>query len=137
MLGAACIAVVRNQFNPGDISYVFGGDGASIVVPKEHLETLMNLLRAVQLLAQSSFQLEIRVGQVSVKELYEAKAKVFVEELSYGDDEKSYLFLGDGFSLADRWIKERSDGIDAANHCGNDSLPSLKVWPNLAAIALV
>jgi len=118
MLGAACIAAVRNHFPIGEIKYVFGGDGATFLVPSRHLKNLKDILRPVQAMALLSFELKLRVGEVSVAELLEANAPLWLEELEYGDQEKFYLFYGPGFSLADKWIKERY--IEETGQISND-----------------
>jgi hypothetical protein len=112
MVGAACIAVVRNNFPQGTIPYVFGGDGATFLVPDVHLKSLTDLLEAVQTTVRVKFKLSLRVGAVSVAELRSANADVFVRSEGCGEEEEIYFLQGNGLTLADKLIKERDSRSD-------------------------
>ncbi|MBM3381730.1 MAG: DUF3095 domain-containing protein [Betaproteobacteria bacterium] len=112
MVGAACIAAVRNNFPAGVIPYVFGGDGATFLVPDEHLAKLKDVLEAVQTMARVQFKLSVRVGEVRVSELRAQNTDVFVRTQDCGAEEKIYFLQGDGVSLADKLIKERDSHFD-------------------------
>lgn len=112
MVGAACIAVVRNNFPQGTIPYVFGGDGATFLVPDVHLKSLTDLLRAVQTTVRINLKLSLRVGAVSTAELRAANADVFLRIEGCGEEEKIYFLQGSGLTLADKMIKERDSRSD-------------------------
>ncbi|MEN9529941.1 MAG: hypothetical protein RI932_1814, partial [Pseudomonadota bacterium] len=112
MVGAACIAAVRNNFPAGVIPYVFGGDGATFLVPTEYLAKLKDVLEAVQTMARVQFKLSVRVGEVLVSELRAQNTDVFVRTQECGAEEKIYFLQGDGVSLADKLIKERDNHSD-------------------------
>ena len=112
MVGAACIAVVRNNFPQGTIPYVFGGDGATFLVPDVHLKSLTDLLEAVQTSVRVKFKLSLRIGAVSVAELRSANADVFVRSEDCGEEEEVFFLHGSGLNLADKWIKERDSRGD-------------------------
>lgn len=126
MLGAACIAAVRNNFPQGWIPYVFGGDGATFLVPQQHLARLKELLEAVQTMARVNFRLSLRVGEISVAELRAANADVSLVSLSCGEQERIYFLQGSGISLADKWIKERDSHFDEISSLLNYSKVSIK-----------
>jgi hypothetical protein len=67
MIGAACINAVLNCCEPGEIPYVFGGDGATMLIPEHRIEASKKTLIGVQFLARTKFNLSLRVGVVSVE----------------------------------------------------------------------
>ena len=68
LLGAACISTA-NDILDGEFPFVFGGDGASVLVPKADEQGLLTGLLDLAEKAQSRFGLELRVGSVPVHEL--------------------------------------------------------------------
>src|SRR5678815_5758045 len=68
-VGAACIAAVVNVDRSIDIPFVFGGDGATFVVPDTLRERVIPALREAQRLSRQSFDLVLRVGMVQVATL--------------------------------------------------------------------
>src|SRR6476660_5626827 len=68
-VGAACIAAVVNVDRTVDIPFVFGGDGATFVVPDTLRERVVPALREAQRLSRQSFDLALRVGMVQVSTL--------------------------------------------------------------------
>jgi hypothetical protein len=57
MVGAACINAVLNITAKGHIPYVFGGDGASLLVPSSCLDDCKQVLLGVRYLAAIRFNL--------------------------------------------------------------------------------
>jgi hypothetical protein len=68
-VGAACIAAVVNVDRGVDIPFVFGGDGATFVVPDTLRERVIPALREAQRLSRHNFDLLLRVGMVRVSTL--------------------------------------------------------------------
>jgi hypothetical protein len=68
VLGAASIAAALNTCAPRP-PFVFGGDGATFLVPATQLEALGAALAALVRVAREAFELELRAGAVSVAEL--------------------------------------------------------------------
>jgi hypothetical protein len=109
LVGAACIAAVRNSFPQGLIPYVFGGDGATFLVSEEQLAQLKELLAPVQSMAQDCYRLSLRVGEVSVAELRMAKTDVRVRKMGCGEVENFFFLQGSGLALADKIVKARDE----------------------------
>lgn len=107
LIGAACIASVRNQFPLDQIPYVFGGDGATFLVDDADLEKCMDALHAVQKVAQLSLHIGLRIGSVSVRELREQNTDVFHGKVKSGAEEIMTILRGEGIALADSLIKQR------------------------------
>lgn len=68
-VGAATIVVIQNVLGEFAFPYFFGGDGATLLVPTEHLPLVGASLLGLKALAQSAFQLELRVGAVPMSEV--------------------------------------------------------------------
>jgi len=67
LLGACSIVTVLNTVSQQDIPFVFGGDGASMLIPPEHYSAVKAELLALQSHAQSTFKMTLRIGMVPVK----------------------------------------------------------------------
>lgn len=107
MVGAACIAVVRNNFPRQRIPYVFGGDGASFLVEAADLAACLQQLATVQRMARDNLGLELRVGHVPVSRLRAEGAEIFFGFLSWSENESLPFFRGDGLRLAEDLIKQQ------------------------------
>src|SRR3954469_24130058 len=75
-VGAACIAAVVNVDRSVEIPFVFGGDGATFVVPDSLRERVIAALREAQRLSRQSFDLSLRVGMVRVSTLLDMTLSV-------------------------------------------------------------
>lgn len=107
-VAAACISAVLNAFPEQVIPYVFGGDGATFIARPEQLAAMMLVLENVRLMASSQYGLHLRVGAVSVAELRESQAELLMSAKMRGNA-TFFEFIGSGFVLADRLVKERAD----------------------------
>lgn len=56
MIGAACINAVLNITEAGRIPYVFGGDGATLMVPAQDLDNCQKVLLGVRRLAAAGVE---------------------------------------------------------------------------------
>lgn len=89
-LGVASIVVVRRALNRQEFPYVFGGDGATLLLPTEETEKVIPYLLGLKKLAIQTFGMELRVGLVSLRELIQLGTSI----------ELARFFLSSGFSLA-------------------------------------
>jgi hypothetical protein len=68
-VAAMGIAALRNLCAPNRIPFLFGGDGAVVMVPAEFATRARTELARVRGLAARDFELQMRVGLVAVSEL--------------------------------------------------------------------
>ena len=68
-VGAASIAAVLNAADRADLPFVFGGDGATLVVPPGVLDAALSSLAALQEHARTRLGLPLRVGAVPLAEV--------------------------------------------------------------------
>jgi hypothetical protein len=70
-MGVASIVAIRNATPDLDLPYVFGGDGATLLIPESRRAVCEAALRGVRRIAKTAFDLELRVGIVPVRDLRE------------------------------------------------------------------
>ncbi|MEZ4114192.1 MAG: DUF3095 family protein [Candidatus Paceibacterota bacterium] len=88
-----------------DIPFIYGGDGASIIVPKRILSEVLESLATLRNNAKYNFQLSLRVGSISVESLKEYGYRLKVSKIKIVEDYTQAIFLGIGLSQAERIIK--------------------------------
>jgi hypothetical protein len=126
-IGVASIVALRNAVPELELPYVFGGDGATLLIPEERRAVCEAALRGVRKLSASAFELELRVGVVPVGALREAGHSVQVARFRTSRHVRLAMLRGSGVGQAERWVKdpERSaryavsdDGPEAASFEG-------------------
>lgn len=105
LLGASSIAVVLNQANGIDIPYVFGGDGASILIPPTLLNSIKSALHSLQHISQREFGLTLRVGVVPISVITQAEYSVKIAKLQISPYYQQAMFTGGGLNYATDLIK--------------------------------
>ncbi|MEM6730371.1 MAG: DUF3095 domain-containing protein [Myxococcota bacterium] len=104
-LGVSCIVAAVNACRGTEIPYVFGGDGATILVPPSRLEDAQSALLGVANIAECSFGLDLRVGAVPVRTLLANGHRFGIARLVLSDDVSLAMFSGDGVNVAEEWVK--------------------------------
>ncbi len=66
ILGVSSIIAVLNRAKHLEIPFIFGGDGASLLIPPSLFSEAKQALLATQDMAQREFQLNLRVGIVPI-----------------------------------------------------------------------
>ncbi len=124
MIGAACINAVLNVTQKGRIPFVFGGDGATLMVPSADLNEATRVLLGVRHLARSRFALDLRVGIVAVDEIHRhSDHRVRVAKYRLSPVNLLATFSGGGMEQAERWIK--ADERYLARPTPDDDYPDL------------
>jgi len=103
-IGAASITVARNVIGK-DFPYVFGGDGATLLVPPSDLDTVMGALKSLQELSSVQFGLGLRVGHILVREVEQSGAYIEVAKHELVKGKFVAVFRGGGLALAEKMIK--------------------------------
>ena len=105
-VGAVSIAALLNAAGEVDIPFVFGGDGATLLVPQALVPTIEAALRSLQTKALREFRLRLRVGLVPVADVYAAGQAVEIAKYQAAADYAQAVFLGGGLAWAERQIKD-------------------------------
>jgi hypothetical protein len=109
-LGVACIIAMRNALPDVHVPYMFGGDGATLLVPQSAVPRAEIALRGLQQLAGEAFSMELRVGVVPVGELLDRGHRVGVARYRASPQVSLAMFAGSGFSIAELWTKSAETG---------------------------
>ncbi len=104
-MAAATITAVLNSIPNVDVPFLFGGDGASIVVPPEVVNEVHHALAAVRRLGRTNFALDIRAGIVPVSDVIADGYAVKVGKINMSENFQQPVFTGGGLDYADSLIK--------------------------------
>jgi len=126
MIGVSCIVAVQNALGAVSFPYIFGGDGATLAVPESAIERTMQALGHTRAVAREQLGLELRIAVIPAADILKAGAELTVAKLKISDQQDLALVRGDGWSLADTWMKEReadfnlSEDVALAGSGGGD-----------------
>jgi len=109
-LGVASIVALRNATPDLELPYVFGGDGATLLVPDTRRAVCEAALRGVRRLAETAFALELRVGLVPIAELRSAGHTVQAARFRTSPHVRLAMLRGTGIAQAERWVKDATLG---------------------------
>jgi len=107
LIATGCIVAVLNIAYKEDLTlpFFFGGDGATFIVPPSIVEACKKALVLHQENTQKNFNLDLRVGQVPVEEIYATGHGLKVTKLKTSKLFAIPVMLGDGLAYAERVIK--------------------------------
>ena len=104
-VGAASIAAVLNAVGREDVPFVFGGDGATLVLPPALVAPALAALAALQHHASTRLSLRLRVGHVTVAEIRAAGHDLAIARLQVAPGYAQALLTGSGLGWAEAQIK--------------------------------
>lgn len=100
------VAVLNIAFKENvTIPFFFGGDGATFIVPNSILNQAVNALTLHQESVQQNFNLMLRVGHVSVENIYANGYQLNISKLKRSTIFSIPVLLGEGLSYAEKIIK--------------------------------
>lgn len=105
-VAAATITALFNVAGEIDVPFVFGGDGATVLVPPVLKDAARDALRASRNLARDAFGLDLRVGLIPVLEVNQAGYDIRVARLHRNEHYQQAIFSGGGLAYADKLLKE-------------------------------
>jgi hypothetical protein len=105
LLGACSISVALNLAQGIEIPFVFGGDGATLLIPPSLFAEVRKGLADVRNLAKSAFNLDLRVGIVPVSVVMQAGYEVKVARLRISPNYHQAMLTGGGLNYAVQLIK--------------------------------
>lgn len=111
--GAVGIVAVSNLFGHLRFPYVFGGDGVIMILPEEWASEAVMVLRDVATTVRRSFDLGLRIGTVSVREVVEQGGPVQVARTRVSPRYLQTALDGQGVEYAEELLK--SDRITASD----------------------
>ena len=105
LLGASSIVAILNQLKGKQIPFVFGGDGATILVHNSDVAVVRPALIGAQRLAQDVFAMELRTGLVPVTEVLKRGATIEVAKFAISEKSQIATIRGGGLQVAEKLIK--------------------------------
>lgn len=125
-IGAACVAAFNQLLNGLPVATVFGGDGATAVVPGGAAQSARQTLLGLRQWARREFDLELRVGSVPVAEIERQGASLAVGKMRLSPGNEVAMFRGRGLDIADALIKrDRGQRYRLADSPAAQPRPSL------------
>lgn len=106
VLGASVLAGAFSAFRTLDIPFVFGGDGATLVLPDELVPLALPCLDSARRTGREIFDLELRTGVVPLKELYASGYTLGLRRMRLGEKLALAAFSGDALAEAERRIRK-------------------------------
>jgi Protein of unknown function (DUF3095) len=125
MVGAAVIAAVLNRLGRDRVPFVFGGDGATLVVPEKDVEAGREALAGVVGLARQVMELELRAATIPVSHLRSLGADIRLRKYCLSPGNHLAMILGDGLGVADKILKDPEASKPFAIATDEASLPPL------------
>ncbi|HXH74744.1 MAG TPA: DUF3095 family protein [Bacteriovoracaceae bacterium] len=113
-LGAASIVVARKAMEQEDFPFIFGGDGATMLVPDHRAEGVINNLCGLKALAINNYELDLRVGLIRVSELYKMDKIVLLAKYEITKGKFVAVLKGDGISMAEKLVKDSPERYEIA-----------------------
>ena len=107
LLGACSIIVILNIVGDLEIPFVFGGDGASILIPPRFIQEAELALLAVQKMAADEFDLVLRIGIVPIAEI-SSNYEIKIAKLRISENYDQAILRGGGISYATNLIKDKA-----------------------------
>lgn len=109
-IGAASIIMAQNACPDVDFPFVFGGDGATIVVPEVARARVAEALSYLARKSRADFGLELRVGYVPIGEIQARGKRVMVAKRKLSESNYIAMFTGGGLNEATALVKQ-PDGL--------------------------
>ncbi|MEG3966495.1 DUF3095 domain-containing protein [Microcoleus sp. T2B6] len=109
LLGACSIVAVLNVAGKTEIPFVFGGDGASLLMGPSLLPAAKIALLATQQMAKTQFDMDLRVGAVPVQ-VVAANYPVKIAKFKVSENYSQAVFSGGGLTRATELIKDPAPG---------------------------
>ncbi|KLT66983.1 DUF3095 domain-containing protein [Pedobacter sp. BMA] len=103
------------------IPFFFGGDGATFLVPDAIVDKALKGLSQYKANTLNNFNLDLRVGVISVKEIYDKAHRLSISRFSASDNFVIPVILGDGLEYAEKQIKGE-DYLLAAKEYGAEDI---------------
>lgn len=108
-VAAMAIGALKNLCAPEPIPFLFGGDGAVVMVPPRHAPAARRELARVRGMASREFGLLLRIGLASVGELRRHGSDVRVGRYEPSPGNSFGVFLGGGVGQLEAAVRERGD----------------------------
>ncbi len=108
-IGAASIAAVQSVWKAKEIPFVFGGDGASLLVPPSMIDVVRDSLLKLKAFSTSRYGMELRLGCVPVGEVSNQNLLIEAAKFAIAKKKTIALLRGGGLTWAESQIKSKPE----------------------------
>lgn len=108
-IAALTIIGILNINKDEDFPYIFGGDGASLIIPPTLLDKSKKVLLEASKKAKEAFDLDLRVAAISVKEIQEKGSFIELTKFKIAQGNTQAIVRGNGLELAEELLKNEYD----------------------------
>jgi hypothetical protein len=119
-IAALTIIGILNINRELDFPYIFGGDGASLIIPPILLENSKKVLIEASKKAKETFGLELRIGVVSLKELEKRGSFIEITKFQVSKDYTQAIVRGNGLELAEELLKKEYETFKIEDNFTNN-----------------
>lgn len=105
MVSASSITAVLNAVDRNEVPYIFGGDGATLLVPAALVFDVAAALYGTRQMAKEAFSLDMRAGIVWMEDLQKVKSPVRVGKLEIAPGVFQAALSGEGVTAAEKIVK--------------------------------
>lgn len=105
LIGACSIVAILNIATNFEVPFVFGGDGASLLIPHSLLPQAKQALLATKILAKQEFKLDLRVGIVPVSVINKNGYDIKIAKLKISEIYHQAIFTSYGLTYATDLVK--------------------------------
>ncbi|WP_082836815.1 DUF3095 family protein [Labrenzia sp. OB1] len=125
MVGAAVIAAIVNRLGHDRVPFVFGGDGAMLLVSEHDVQAGREALAGVVDLSRQVMELHLRAAAIPVAHLRALGGDVKLRKYQLSEGNHLAMILGDGLAIADRILKDPKASQPFAIQLQDTALPPL------------
>jgi len=103
--GGMAAMAIANIHDSLELPFIFGGDGITFLIPPQLHDDIHDVLYDTKIQAKAFFDLELRVGLIPVKALYEKGFGITVGKVQVSQHYNQAVIAGEGLQKAEAWIK--------------------------------
>lgn len=109
LAATGCIVSVLNKIKASEnrtlIPYFYGGDGVTFLVPPKLIDEVYEVVENYKIHVLNQFQLNLKVGKVSVRDMYDAGLQIKITKLQQNKLLAIPVVLGNGLKKAENIVK--------------------------------
>jgi len=105
MVGALTIISILNIDKKIELPFIFGGDGAFVLIPPSLLESSKQALLAIQKISLDAYSLNLRIGIIPIEDIYKHQKEILITKLKISKDYSQAMIKGGGLEFSDTLLK--------------------------------
>lgn len=105
MVGALTIISILNIDKKIELPFIFGGDGAFVLIPPSLLESSKQALLAIQKISLDAYSLNLRIGIIPIEDIYKYQKEILITKLKISKDYSQAMIKGGGLEFSDTLLK--------------------------------